>query len=556
MNSIDCIQKTFTSHVKMLFHPSTGSGRTELSADQCRLHINVDEAKQAFGNLSTSVALVLAKELKRVPRQVATEIATSFTHPLVEKIEIAGPGFINMHLTPETFKLLAQELYEQKEAFFKPDTLDKKYNFSIEFVSANPTGPLHFGHGRGGIIGDVLGNVLRFVGHNATKEFYINDAGNQIQKLGESFKIRCLQAAGMDAVIPEDGYHGEYLTELAQDCFAQYGQELFEKPDSFFADYAKENLLEALQNTLKDYGIEFDVWFSEKTLHESGAITAALDVLQKRGFLFEQDGALWFRTTQFGDDKDRVIRKSTGEYTYIAADIAYLKNKIDRGFDNLIFILGHDHHSYVTRLNAVKEGLGYTDCPLSVILYQLVKISEDGAMVRMSKRAGAIVGLQDIIDTVGKDVARFFYLNRKADAQLEFDIGLALKKTEENPVYYVQYAYVRTGSILEKAAKEAHLDDISAADAQHIGPEEAFLLKKIVFLEQLLMDISVNHQTHLLTYYVVELAQLFHRYYSHVRVIDLENKEKSRGRLLMISLLRDTIALVLNILGVSHPEKM
>ena len=550
MNSIDSIQKAFTAHIKTLF-PST-----DIPSDQSRLHINVDEAKQAFGNLSTSLALVLAKALKRVPREVATEIATMFTHPLVEKIEIAGPGFINMYLTADAFKLLAKELYEQKAAFFKPDTLDKKYNVSLEFVSANPTGPLHFGHGRGGIIGDVLGNVMRFVGHDVTKEFYINDAGNQIQKLGESFKIRCLQAAGLTATIPEDGYHGEYLTELAQDCFAQYGQELFEKPDSFFAQYAKENLLEALKNTLKDYGIEYDVWFSEKTLHESGAIEKALAVLKERGFLFEQDGALWFKTTDFGDDKDRVVRKSTGEYTYIAADIAYLKNKIDRGFNNLIFTLGHDHHSYVARLNAVKNGLGYTDCPLAVILYQLVKISEDGEAVRMSKRAGAIVSLQDIIDTVGRDVARFFYLNRKADAQLEFDLGLALKKTEENPVYYVQYAYVRTGSILEKAAKEAHLDDINADDAQYIGPEESFLLKKIVSLEQLLMDITINHQTHLLAYYVVELAQLFHRYYSHVRVLDPNNREKTRGRLLMVIVLRDTIALVLDLLGVSHPEKM
>jgi arginyl-tRNA synthetase len=550
MNSIDSIQKAFNAHIKTLF-PSS-----EISSDLSRLHINVDEAKQAFGNLSTSLALVLAKALKRVPREVAMEIATTFTHPLVAKIEIAGPGFINMHLTSDAFKLIAKELYEQKAAFFKPDTLDKKYNVSLEFVSANPTGPLHFGHGRGGIIGDVLGNVLRFVGHDVTKEFYINDAGNQIQKLGESFKIRCLQVAGVEATIPEDGYHGEYLTELAQDCFAQYGQELFEKPDSFFAQYAKENLLEALKNTLKDYGIKYDVWFSEKTLHESGAIEKALAVLQERGYLFEQEGALWFRTTEFGDDKDRVVRKSTGEYTYIAADIAYLKNKIDRGFNNLIFVLGHDHHSYVARLNAVKNGLGYTDCPLAVILYQLVKISEDGEAVRMSKRAGAIVSLQDIINTVGKDVARFFYLNRKADAQLEFDLGLALKKTEENPVYYVQYAYVRTGSILEKAAREAHLDDINADDAQYIGPEESFLLKKIVFLEQLLMDISSNHQTHLLAYYVVELAQLFHRYYSHVRVLDPNNREKSRGRLLMVTVLRDTIALVLDVLGVSHPEKM
>src|SRR5260221_1294452 len=213
MNSIDHIQKAFTEHIKGLFYPSTGSGRAEveITSDLCKLHINVDEAKQAFGNLSTSVALVLAKVLKRVPREVATEIATSFTHPLVEKIEIAGPGFINMHFKAEVFKLLAQELYEQKEAFFKPDKLEKKYNISLEFVSANPTGPLHFGHGRGGIIGDVLGNVLSFMGHSVTKEFYINDAGNQIQKLGESFKIRCLQVAGTEALVPEDGYHGEYL---------------------------------------------------------------------------------------------------------------------------------------------------------------------------------------------------------------------------------------------------------------------------------------------------------------------------------------------------------
>lgn len=550
MNSIDLIQKKFTSHVQNLFPDSI------IAPDFYRLHINVDESKQAFGNLSTSVALVLAKALKRSPREVATEIATTFTHPLIEKIEIAGPGFINIFLKQETFQILAQELFERKADFFKPIALEKKQNISLEFVSANPTGPLHFGHGRGGIIGDVLANVLKFVGHDVTKEFYINDAGNQIQKLGESFKIRCLQTAGLKALMPEDGYQGEYLLDLAQQCCAEYGKSLFEKPDSFFADYAKNHLREVLKNTLKSYGIDFDVWFSEKTLHESDAIEKALEVLQTHGLLYEQDGALWFKTTEYGDDKDRVVKKATGEYTYIAADIAYLKNKADRGFNHFIYILGHDHHSYVMRLNAVKKGLGYNQEKLDVILYQLVKILNDGALVRMSKRAGAIIGLQDIIDTVGKDVARFFYLNRKADAQLDFDLGLALKKTEENPVYYVQYAYVRTGSIFEKAAKVSAFDNITADDVQYLAAEEIFLIKKIVFLEQLLLDISNNHQTHLLAYYVIELAQLFHRYYSHVRVIDMENIQKSRGRLLMITLLRNTIALVLDLLGVSHPEKM
>src|SRR5581483_8160338 len=419
------------------------------------------------------------------------------------------------------------------------------YNISLEFVSANPTGPLHFGHGRGAIIGDVLANVLRFMGHTVTKEFYINDAGNQIQKLGESFKIRCQQAAGIQAELPEDGYHGEYLLELAQDCFAELGHTVFEKPDSFFAQYAKDALLQQIRDTLSDYGIHYDVWFSEKILHHNGSIEKALAVLQQKKLLYEADGALWFATTTFGDDKDRVVRKATGEYTYIAADIAYFANKIERGANNLMFVLGYDHHSYAARLNAVKQALGFTECPLEVILYQLVKITEDGQLMRMSKRAGVMITLQDIINTVGVDVARFFYLNRKADAQLEFDIELALKKTEENPVYYVQYAYVRTGSIIAKADQDERLRDITAADAQFIGKQEALLLKKIIFLEQLLHDISLNQQTHLLTYYVLELAQLFHRYYSHVRVIDLEDINKTRGRLLIVTLTRNTIAFVL-----------
>jgi arginyl-tRNA synthetase len=550
MNSIESIQQAFITHVQTLFSD------VFLSAEHMRLHLNVDEARQEFGNLTSSCAMVLAKMVQKAPRVVATDITQSFTHPLIEKIAIAGPGFINIYLTKQAFTLLAQELFEQKKTFFKPDVLHPKYSISLEFVSANPTGPLHFGHGRGGIIGDVLAKVLRFMGHTVTTEFYINDAGNQIQKLGESFKIRCLQASGISAEIPEDGYHGEYLADLAQGCFAEYGHTLFKKADSFFTEYAKDALLQQIKNTLHDYGIEYDVWFSERTLHTNDAIEKILATLQQKQLLYELDGALWFKTTAFGDDKDRVVKKSTGEYTYIAADVAYFENKIRRGANNLIFVLGYDHHSYVMRLNAVKQALGFSDYPLNVILYQLVKISEGGQLVRMSKRAGVIITLQDIINTVGKDVARFFYLNRKADAQLEFDVALALKRTEENPVYYVQYAYVRTGSIIGKAAQDERLRDINAVDAQFIGEQESFLLKKMIFLEQLLHDISINHQTHLLTYYVLELAQLFHRYYSHVRVIDLDDINKTRGRLLVVTLVRTTIATVLELLGISRPDKM
>jgi len=544
MNSIELLQKDFARHINSLFPDA------QLSSEQIRLELNVDESKQAFGDMSTNIAMILAKKVGKSPRVIA-ELLYSFTHPYIKDITIAGPGFINVYLTDEALRAVAQEIFSQKESFFKPTTLSVYYKYCLEFVSANPTGPLHFGHGRGGIIGDVLGNILHFVGHTVSKEFYINDAGNQIKKLGESFKIRCMQAAGFEAIIPEDGYHGDYLLDVAQECFKRYGNDLADKPEEFFVDYAKNILLDRIQNTLQQYGITYNIWFSEKTLHDNHEIEKALDILNEHGFLFEQEGALWFRTSHFGDDKDRVVRKSTGEYTYIAADIAYLKNKIDRGFNNLIFILGHDHHSYVSRLNAVKNGLGFVNVPLDVILYQLVKITQNGALVRMSKRAGAIITLQDIIDTVGSDVARFFYLNRKADAQLEFDLELALKKTDENPVYYIQYAYVRTGSILEKAYLIDELQNIGSSDSCLLGQEEALLLKKISVLRDLLYDI-----THLLTYYILELAQIFHRYYSRTRIIDLKEIPKSRSRLLLIIIVRDTIGLVLHLLRVNKPDKM
>ena len=550
MNQIEQLQQAFSIYLQTTFNID------QKLVTACQLELNVDETKQAFGDLNSSAALVLAKQLKRNPREIAQEIADNFKHTNIEKLEIAGPGFLNIHLTLNSFKDLAEELFTQKERFFKPDQLEKKYNVSLEFVSANPTGPLHFGHGRGGIIGDVLGNILRFLGHNVTKEFYINDVGAQINKLGSSLKIRFMQVAGLAIKLPEDAYHGEYLIEMAQDCFAEFGQVLLEKPDEFFSEYAKNQMLEDIQQTLKDYRIHYDVWFSEKTLHDQSLVEKALTHLKSKKLTYEKDGALWFKSTKFGDDKDRVIRRATGKVTYIAADIAYLKNKIDRKHDKLIMILGHDHHSYVVRLHGSLQALNLAHYPLDVILYQLVKITKQGNLVRMSKRAGTIITLKDVINTVGTDVARFFYLNRKADAQLEFDLALALKKTEENPVYYVQYAYVRTNSILANTEKEKKLHNITKNDSQNVGPEEVFLLKKIIFLKQLLYDIGLNYQTHLLTYYVLELSQLFHRYYSKNRVIDLNNIEKSRARLLVVSVLKETIATVLKIIGITQPEKM
>lgn len=549
MNSIEQIQHAFSDFLHKTFKLE------KQEAKDCTFELNVEEAKQQFGDLSSNAALILGKKLKKNPREIAQEIATTFKHEYLRDISVAGAGFINAFLTDIALQKCAQELFEEKEQFFKVEQDLQKQNYNIEFVSANPTGPLHFGHGRGGIIGDVLGNILKFLAQDVTKEFYINDAGVQIQKLGISFKIRCQQELGQDVQLPEDAYHGHYLIDLAKQCIKEHGNKLLEKPDQFFADYAKEQMLNMQKETLNNYGIHFDVWFSEKSLHESGAIEHAVEILEKNGYVYGQEGALWFAATKFGDDKDRVIRKATGEWTYIAPDIAYLVNKVERGFNRLIMVLGHDHHSYAVRLQAVRQALGLK-APLDVILYQLVKIKEGGEFLRMSKRAGRMINLHDIINEVGKDVARFFYLNRKADAQLEFDLDLALKKTEENPVYYVQYAYVRTNSILNKACEEKKLCDISKADISGIGHEEAYLLKKIISLKSMLQTIATNYQTHLLTYYVIELATVFHRYYAKHRVIELGNIEQSRSRLLLIKVLNQTFALCLDLLGVSKPEKM
>ena len=553
MNIIDIISKEFNQFLIDYFKI------TPELASKCKLELNMDPAKDSFGDLSSNCALILTKELGKNPRELATEVTNNFKselfpHSYIEKIEMAGPGFLNLFLTDTAYQELCKNIFESGQDFFKPDTITpQKYN--IEFISTNPTGPIHFGHGRGGIIGDVLANILKFLGNSVTKEYYINDAGAQITKLGNSFKIRCQQQLGQTIELPEDAYHGQYLTDLAIETVKLYGPEILEKDDKFFQEYAKEKMLELIRKTVTDYGINFDVWFSEKTLHESGAIKRALDILDKNGYLFEQDGALWFKSTQFGDDKDRVVIKSTGEPTYLAPDIAYLENKASRGFDHIIMLLGHDHHSYAVRLEGLRQALKIK-ATLTVILFQLVKMKASGELVRMSKRAGNIVTLDDIIEVVGKDVARFFYLNRKADAQLEFDLDLASKKTEENPVYYIQYAYVRTKSIIEKSKLTPELDNITAQDAQFISTPEHLLLKKIISLKELLQNISANYQTHVLAYYTIELATAFHSYYSKNRVIDLENINNSRGRLLLIIELRDTLGLCLDILGLSKPERM
>jgi len=553
MNVITSIEKSLKDYLINNFHLPN-------NILNLNLNLNIDPNKQHFGDINTNFALILSKGLNLNPIELAKKIQENVKSEFIDKIEVANPGFINIFLTLDAIKHLTLEIFEREDNFFKNNSLHPQ-NYNIEFVSANPTGPLHVGNGRGGIIGDVLANILTFLQNKVVKEYYINDAGSQIEKLGLSLKIRCLQQLDESIELPEDGYQGEYLIELAKQFIKDNptlnnAGNLKEQDLGCFRIYAQDQILRNIKHTLEDYKIYFDIWFSEKELHTNGSIDCALKKLNEHDALYENEGALWFKSTEFGDDKDRVVKKSTGEYTYAAADIAYMQNKLDRGFTRLIMILGQDHHGYVPRLKAIMQALGYKPENLEVILYQLVAVKESGNLIRLSKRSGRLITLEDITKAVGADVSRFFYLNKKADAHLDFDLDLALKQTDENPVYYIQYAYVRALSILNKAQEEFGIQAISKEDGNSITETEKVLIKKIVSLKNLLESISQNYQTHLLTYYVIELAQYFHAYYGSNRVIDPANKEKTRGRLLVIALLRRTFHLCFKLLGITAPEKM
>jgi arginyl-tRNA synthetase len=546
---------------------------TLADAQQLEVKLNI-EKRQQFGDISCNVGMILAKKMQQPPRVIAQQVkemleqCTDSPWNCVEKIEIAGPGFLNFFFKPVVWQSSMQQLAASPQRYFGLQGEEKSLAYHLEFVSANPTGPVHLGGGRGGIIGDVLARVLRFLGHRVHTEYYINDAGNQIKLLGQSFKARCYEAAGEPFVFPAGGYAGEYMIPVAEACVKTYGKAVTKQPDSFFEDYAKDALLKFIRADLDGYGVTFDQWFSERSLHEDGSVAAAIKQLQDKGLAYEQEGALWFKATEFGDDKDRVLRRSNGEMTYIAADVAYHKNKFDRGFDRLVDILGQDHHGYVKRLQATMQALGYPAEHLDIIVYQLVSIKENDELVRMSKRAGTFTKLADVVETVGRDVARYFYLNRKAEAHLEFDLGVALKRSDENPVFYLQYAYVRIAGLLGKAREEADLQafvaqltesnnlaQLVATDAL-TGDDEIIVYKKIMGLFDVLRAVANANQTHLVAYYAHELATVFHGYYAQHKIIDRENVSQTKGRLVLACLVKLSLGLCLELLGVEKPERM
>lgn len=478
----------------------------------------------------------------------------------IEKAEIAGPGFINFTLGKGYLYPILLEVYRAGENYGRIQQGNGQ-KAQVEFVSANPTGSLHLGHARGAAVGDALCNLLDFAGYEVTREYYINDAGNQIANLSKSIEARYLQELGQDAEMPEDGYHGEDIKGFARELVAEQGDKLLsmepEARAAFLRKYGLEKELAKIKRDLERFRVRFDVWFSETSLYEDGQVEASLAELREKGQTYEQEGATWLKTTDYGDDKDRVLVKNDGTYTYLTPDIAYHRNKYDRGFDRIINIWGADHHGYIPRVKAAMQAIGKDPEKLIVLIAQMVSLFQDGEKVKMSKRTGKAVTMVDLMDEVGVDPIRYFFTMRSMDSHLDFDMDLAVSTSNENPVYYVQYAYARICSIFRQAEEQGiSVPAPENADLTKLTAEHEFdLLRKIGELPEEIGVAAANYAPHRLVRYVYDLASLFHSYYRAERVIT-DDAEQTAARLVLLGGVRTALANVLGLIGVSAPEKM
>ncbi|HET7615597.1 MAG TPA: arginine--tRNA ligase [Bacillales bacterium] len=516
---------------------------------------------KGHGDYATNMAMQLARIAKKAPRQIAAEIVEHFDKERVsvEEIEIAGPGFMNFFMNKRYLTKLIPAILEAGERFGASGAGNGK-KVLVEFVSVNPTGSLHLGHARGAAIGDTVSNAFAKAGYDVSREYYNNDAGNQIHNLTLSLEARYFQALGEEREMPEDGYQGRDIVELAKELAEGHGDRFakmsHEERYPELRKYALEKVTARIQKDLSDFRVEFDTWFSEKSLHEQGAIEDTLALLKEKGETYEKDGATWFESTKYGDDKDRVLVKSDGKYTYLMPDIAYHLNKLQRGYDQLIDLLGPDHHGYISRMKAAVQALGYEREKLDIHIYQNVNLFQNGERVRMSKRTGKAVTLRELMEEIGVDAMRYFFAMRSSDTHLDFDMDLALSQSNENPVYYVQYAHARICSILRQG-DEMGLDSDKDADLSHIASEKEFdLLKKLGEFPETVADAAEKLATHRLTNYVYDLASLLHRFYNAERVLDSEDMEKSLARFRLMKAVQQTLRNGLALLGVSAPEQM
>ena len=511
-----------------------------------------------FGDFSTNVAMLLAPVEKRSPREIAGVISEKIaTAPEVAKAEVAGPGFINIFLEKSYWPEVLAETLSRGPEFGRPD-VGRGEKVQVEFVSANPTGPLHIGHGRGAAVGDSLANILKAAGYDVTREFYINDAGRQVHILGESVRLRAEELQGAQVEFPGDFYRGEYVKEIARDYLSMCQALHKDEPMPTYQEFACEEMLRSIKKDLLDFGVEFDVWYSETKLRNEGLVTDTIHKLDKMGHLYELEGARWFRTTKFGDDKDRVIEKADGELTYFASDIAYHRNKLERGFTTIVDVWGADHHGYESRIRALIKALGHDEHALKVIFIQLVTLLRKGEPVPMGKREGEFVTLRQVMDEVGTDACRFFFLMRKADAHLDFDLDLAKSQAPENPVYYVQYCHARIQSIFE-FARESGVEVTEKPERKTLErlelKEETNIIKHLAAFEEVVEKSALAMEPHRITFYLMELAGLFHPYYNRNRVVT-DDIELTRARLFLCRAVGTIVASGLSLLGVSAPAKM
>ncbi|SFB03441.1 MULTISPECIES: arginine--tRNA ligase [unclassified Bacillus (in: firmicutes)] len=515
---------------------------------------------KTHGDYSTNMAMQLARVAKKAPRMIAEALIENFdsSKASIEKMEIAGPGFINFYMDNSYLTDLIPTILEAGDKYGET-TVGNNQKIQVEFVSANPTGDLHLGHARGAAVGDSLCNVLAKAGYDVSREYYINDAGNQINNLALSVEARYFQALGQDKEMPQDGYHGEDIIGIGKALAEEYGDKFVGVDEKerfdFFREYGLKYEMAKLKKDLEDFRVGFDVWYSETSLYNNGKIDAALAALKENGHIYEEEGATWFRSTTYGDDKDRVLIKNDGSYTYLTPDIAYHKDKLERGFEKLINIWGADHHGYIPRMKAAIQAMGYGDA-LEVEIIQLVHLYKDGEKMKMSKRTGKAVTMRDLVEEVGLDAVRYFFAMRSADTHMDFDLDLAVSQSNENPVFYAQYAHARICSILRQAEEQGLVADMNADFKLIQAEKEMDVLKRLGEFPQAVGEAAQKRMPHRITNYIYDLASDFHSFYNAEKVLDTDNLERTKARLALIKTVQMTLKNAMALIGVSAPEKM
>ena len=517
---------------------------------------------EKMGDFACNIAMTLARSERKNPKVIAQIIERHIEKGTagLDSVEIAGPGFLNLKMSRKFFLDRLADAVEQRNDFGKSN-VGQGTKIMIEFVSANPTGPLHIGHGRGAAVGDALARILKKAGYDLKTEYYVNDVGNQMNILGRSTWLRYLELLGNDADFPEDHYRGEYIKDIAQLAIDQHGKKFFDKPEGecvpFFKELAKDNILEGIKKDLSNFRVTFDNWFSEQSLYENNSVEGAIEWLRNEGHVYDKDGAVWLKSSAFDDDKDRVIVKKTGEKTYFCSDIAYHQNKIKRGFKKLINLMGADHHGYVPRMEAVLQAMGYDKNIFKILLIQFVSLLRGGEKVAMSTRSGEFETLSDVVNEVGVDAARYYFLMRSSDAHLDFDLELAKQETSENPVFYIQYAHARICSIFRGAEdKGIQFPGNGSIDLSLLVEEEEFsIIKAILAFPEVVEKSALALEVHRISHYLLDLVSRFHGYYSRHRVIS-DDVPLTLARLYLLDGLRITIRNGFDLMGISVPEKM